>query len=124
MFIDEAAKVGAKPKFFCDDSFEDGFPNWTETIIEDFKKYRGYDPTPYLPALSGYIIGSAEISDRFLHDYRKTLADLMANEHYSRFAELCHKEGILMQNESAGPSRSATVCIDGLKNLGASFQCL
>lgn len=120
MFIDEAAKVGAKPKFFCDDSFEDGFPNWTETIIDDFKKYRGYDPTPYLPALSGYIIESAEISDRFLHDYRKTLADLMANEHYSRFAELCHKEGILMQNESAGPSRSATVCIDGLKNLGRS----
>ncbi|MDF3078372.1 MAG: glycoside hydrolase family 2 sugar binding [Sphingobacteriaceae bacterium] len=120
LFVDEAAKVGAKPKYFCDDSFEDGFPNWTENIIGFFEKYRGYDPTPYLPALSGYLIGSAEVSDRFLTDYRKTLADCMADEHYKRFGELCHNEGILMQNESAGPSRSATVCIDGLKNLGRS----
>jgi hypothetical protein len=120
IFLEEAAKVGAKPKYFCDDSFEDGFPNWTADIILFFKKYRGYDPTPYLPALLGYNIGSAEISDRFLHDYRKTLADCMADEHYKHFANLCHNEGILMQNESAGPSRSATVCIDGLKNLGRS----
>ncbi|ACU06077.1 glycosyl hydrolase [Pedobacter heparinus] len=120
MFIEEAAKVGNKPKYFCDDSFEDGFPNWTAKIIEHFKHYRGYDPTPYLPALSGYLIGSAEIADRFLHDYRKTLADCMADEHYKRFAELCHGQGILVQNESAGPSRSGTICLDGLKNLGRS----
>ncbi len=120
IFIAEAAKVGAKPKYFCDDSFEDGFPNWTANIVAFFKKYRGYDPVPYLPVLLGYNIGSAEISDRFLHDYRKTLADCIADEHYKRFADLCHDEGILMQNESAGPSRSATVCIDGLKNLGRS----
>ena len=44
----------------------------------------------------------------------------MADEHYKRFAELCHKEGLLVQNESAGPSRSATICMDGLKNLGRS----
>src|SRR5690606_20602311 len=86
VFLEEAAKVGAKPKYFCDDSFEDGFPNWTEKIIEKFKHYRGYDPVPYFPALKGYIIGSAEISDRFLTDYRKTIADCMADEHYKRFA--------------------------------------
>lgn len=120
MLIEEAAKVGNKPKYFCDDSFEDGFPNWTAKIIEHFKNYRGYDPTPYLPALSGYLIGSAEISDRFLHDYRKTLGDCMADEHYKRFAELCHQQGMLVQNESAGPSRSGTICLDGLKNLGRS----
>jgi hypothetical protein len=120
MFIEEAAKVANRPKYFCDDSFEDGFPNWTEKITAHFKSYRGYDPTPYFPALSGYLIGSAEISDRFLHDYRKTLADCMADEHYKRFAELCHQEGVLVQNESAGPSRSGTICLDGLKNLGRS----
>jgi hypothetical protein len=120
MLIDEAAKVGAKPAYFCDDSFEDGFPNWTDKILDQFKNYRGYDAKPYLPVLSGYIIGSAEISDRFLTDYRKTLADCMADEHYKRFADLCHKEGMLVQNEAAGPSRSGTICIDGLKNLGRS----
>ncbi len=120
ILLEEAAKVGAKPKYFCDDSFEDGFPNWTDKILEKFKYYRGYDATPYLPALRGYIIESAEISDRFLTDYRKTIADCMADEHYTRFAELCHEQGILSQNEAAGPSRSGTICLDGLKNLGRS----
>lgn len=120
MFIEEAAKVGNKPMYFHDDSFEDGFPNWTEKILEYFKHYRGYDAKPYLPVLLGYIIGSAEVSDRFLNDYRKTLGDCMADEHYKHFADLCHQQGVLMQNESAGPSRSATISMDGLKNLGRS----
>ena len=120
MFIGEAAKVGNKPKYFCDDSFEDGFPNWTENILEQFKKYRGYDATPYLPVLSGYLIGSAAVSDRFLNDYRKTLGDCMADGHYQTFADLCHQHGMLVQNEASGPSRSGTMCMDGLKNQGRS----
>jgi hypothetical protein len=75
---------------------------------------------PYLPVLSGYLVGSAEVSDRFLNDYRKTVADCMADGHYGRFAELCHEHGLSVQNESAGPSRSGTMCMDGLKNLGRS----
>ncbi|MBO9593220.1 MAG: glycosyl transferase family 2 [Niabella sp.] len=120
IFIEEAAKMGAKPAYFCDDSFEDGFPNWTPQILEKFRHYRGYDATPYLPVLSGYVIGSADLSDRFLNDYRRTIADCMADEHYGHFAALCHQHGMLVQNEAAGPSRSGTICIDGLKNLGRS----
>jgi len=120
ILLEEAAKADFKLKFFCDDSFEDGFPNWTAGILERFQHYRGYDATPYLPVFAGYIVGSAEISDRFLHDYRKTVADCMADGHYGRFAELCHEKGMKVQNESAGPSRSGTMCMDGLKNLGRS----
>lgn len=121
MLLEEAGSHAGKTlKYFCDDSFEDGFPNWTAEIVEQFKRYRGYDPTPYLPVFSGYIVGSAEVSDRFLYDYRKTVADCMADEHYGRFAELCHENGLLVQNEAAGPSRSGTMCMDGLKNLGRS----
>jgi hypothetical protein len=112
--------VGKTVTYFCDDSFEDGFPNWTEKVLERFKHYRGYDARPYLPVLAGYIVGSAELSDRFLHDYRKTIADCMADGHYGRFAELCHDHGLQVQNEAAGPSRSGTICLDGLKNLGRS----
>jgi hypothetical protein len=112
--------IGNTLQYFCDDSFEDGFPNWTEKIIDEFKKYRGYDPVPYLPVFSGYIVGSAEIADRFLHDYRKTVADCMADNHYKHFADLCHQHGLQVQNEAAGPSRSGTMCMDGLKNLGRS----
>lgn len=121
IFLQEAGDLAGKTlKYFCDDSFEDGFPNWTENIIDQFKKYRGYDPTPYLPVLNGFIIGSVEVSDRFLNDYRKTVGDCMADEHYKRFADLCHQNGLQVQNEAAGPSRSGTMCMDALKNLGRS----
>ena len=110
--------TGNTLRAFAEDSFEAGFPNWTANMIKHFKKYRGYDPIPYLPVFRGYIVGSAEISDRFMHDYRKTIADCFADEHYGRFAELCAEYGLQLRSESAGPSWSSTVNIDGLKNLG------
>ena len=110
--------AGTTLKYFATDSFEDGYPNWTPRILEEFKKYRGYDPTPYLPVLGGRLVGSADISDRFLNDYRRTLADCMANNNYGRLADLCHQHGLLLQAEAAGPSWSQTVCFDALQNLG------
>lgn len=119
--IGEAGTLtGTTLQYLGDDSFEDGFPNWTQSILQKFEHYRKYDPRPYLPVLNGYIVGSAEISDRFLHDYRKTVADLMADEHYTQFAKRCHENGLLVRNEGAGPSRSGTMCMDTLKNLGRS----
>jgi hypothetical protein len=121
VLIQEAGDLAGKTLLYlCDDSFEDGFPNWTENIIAQFKKYRGYDPISYLPVLNGFIIGSVEVSDRFLNDYRKTVADCLADEHYKHFADLCHQNGLKVQNEAAGPSRSGTMCMDALKNLGRS----
>jgi len=38
-------------------------------MITQFKKYRGYDPTPWLPVLTGRVVESAEASDRFLWDF-------------------------------------------------------
>ncbi|AWI09583.1 glycosyl hydrolase [Ereboglobus luteus] len=124
IFLEETAAAGVRTgvngtlKFFHDDSFEDGFPNWTADILEQFQRLRGYDATPYLPVFAGRIVGSAEISDRFLHDYRRTVADLMADEHYKRFEALCREHGMEAESEAAGPSWSATMCMDALKNLG------
>ncbi|HEY0945503.1 MAG TPA: glycosyl hydrolase [Opitutaceae bacterium] len=121
ILLAEAGPLAGKTlRYFHEDSFEDGFPNWTATFIEKFKRYRGYDPTPYLPVFSGRLVESAEISDRFLYDYRRTVADSMADAHYGRFAELCRAAGLEVQNESAGPSWSGTMCMDTLKNLGRS----
>lgn len=114
--------AGRMLRYFHEDSFEDGFPNWTATLLEKFKRSRGYDPTPYLPVFAGRIVESAEVSDRFLYDYRRTVADALADAHYGRFAELCHDAGIRMQGEGAGPSWSGTMCMDTLKNLGRSDQ--
>ena len=60
---------------------------------EEFKRYRGYDPKPYLPVFAGRIVGSAEVSERFLHDYRKTVADCMA-ENTMAIGRTCRRHGM------------------------------
>ncbi|HOQ05820.1 MAG TPA: glycosyl hydrolase [Anaerohalosphaeraceae bacterium] len=99
------------------DSWECGGMNWSDRFAEDFKKYRGYDPIPYLPVIAGKIIESREVSNAFLADFRKTLADCVADNHYAVFAELAHKHNLQIQPESAGPHAGP---IDGVKNYGKS----
>jgi alpha-L-rhamnosidase len=82
------------------DSIEVGAANWTPKMVEQFKRLRGYDPMPWLPALTGVVIGSREQSDKFLYDYRRTLADLMASEHYGTVADVAHKAGLKVYGEA------------------------
>lgn len=76
------------------DSYEVGHQNWTESFREEFTKRRGYDPLLLLPTLTGRVVDSSEVSERFLWDFRRTIADLFADNYYSYFAELCHKNGL------------------------------
>jgi hypothetical protein len=82
------------------DSIEVGAANWTPKMIEQFKRLRGYDPTPWMPALTGVLIGSRADSDKFLYDYRRTLADLMASEHYGTVARVAHAAGLKVYGEA------------------------
>ncbi len=82
------------------DSIEVGAANWTPKMIDQFKRLRGYDPTPWLPTLTGTLIGSREDSDKFLFDYRRTLADLMASEHYGTVARVAHANGLKVYGEA------------------------
>ncbi len=75
------------------DSYEVGFQNWTPGFPEEFRRRCGYDLRRYLPAMTGRIVGSVEISERFLWDVRRAQADLMADNYYGRFAELCRERG-------------------------------
>jgi hypothetical protein len=95
---------GKTLQFYLVDSYEANAQNWTEEMIAQFVKWRGYDPVPYLPALAGRIVESAEVSDRFLWDFRRTIADLLAEEHYGTIAKLAHAEGIKLYGEAAGIS--------------------
>ena len=51
-------------------------------------------PTPYLPVLAGRVVESAEVSDRFLWDFRRTLADMFADNHYKVATEFLRQRGI------------------------------
>ena len=65
-------------QYMITDSWEAGTANWTDNMIAEFAKRRGYDMKPWLPALAGHVVESAEASDRFLWDFRKTIGDLTA----------------------------------------------
>ncbi len=93
-------------QFVITDSWEAGSQNWTDDMIAQFKKYRGYDPTPWLPVLTGRIVESADASDRFLWDVRKTVADLTANEHYAPVEESIHAHGLGHYGESHEEGRA------------------
>src|SRR2546427_449525 len=73
---------GKSFRYFLMDSWEAGVENWTDDMIQQFQKRRAYDPTPYLPVLTGRLVEGAEVSDRFLLGFRRTIADLLAENHY------------------------------------------
>jgi hypothetical protein len=91
-------------KYFLVDSYEADAQNWTESFIQEFITRRGYDPTHFLPALTGKIVESAEVSDRFLWDYRLTFAELLVDNHYAAITDFAHKQGIKTYGEVAGIS--------------------
>jgi hypothetical protein len=82
------------------DSIEVGAANWTPRMVEQIKRLRGYDPTPWLPALTGVVVGSRSASDAFLYDYRRTLADLISSEHYGTIASVAHEHGLKVYGEA------------------------
>ncbi len=106
-----AGALGPQPfghhgvKALLTDSIEVGAYNWTPDLLAQFKRLRGYDPTPFLPALTGVVIGSSEMSDEFLWDFRRTLAQLTAQSHYGRIAKSAHERGLTYYGESLEGTR-------------------
>ena len=76
------------------DSYEVGGQNWTKNFREEFQKRRGYDPLKFLPAFTGRVVDNPAVSERFLWDVRRTIADLFAENYYGHFAELCRQHGL------------------------------
>jgi hypothetical protein len=87
------------------DSIETGPANWTRDLIPQFRRLRGYDPTPWLPVLTGAVIGSRAQSDAFLYDFRRTLADLLATQHYGTIADVAHTHDLTLYGEALEVSR-------------------
>lgn len=96
------------------DSFEAGQANWTPALLEEFHQRRGYDATPYLPVLADHVVGSSEKTDRFLWDFRRTLADLIAEAHYRTIGEYAKQHHFAYYGEAMGVDWPATA--DGLQD--------
>ena len=87
-------------RYVITDSWEAANQNWTDEMIAQFTKRRGYDPRPWMPVLAGRVVESAAASDRFLWDFRKTIADLIADEHYGQVQSSLKERGMGHYGES------------------------
>jgi alpha-L-rhamnosidase len=86
--------------YLLTDSIEVGPQNWTDDMFNEFKRRRGYDLRPWLPALTGVIIGSVAETDRFLWDFRRTLGELLAENHYGEIADELHAHHLRYYSEA------------------------
>ena len=100
-------------QYMITDSWEAGAENWTENMMHEFKKRRGYSMISWLPVLAGYIVESAKASDQFLWDFRQTIADLITENHYNQLTKILKKRGMGRYSESHENGRA--LIADGME---------
>lgn len=86
------------------DSYERGGQNFTDGFLEEFKQRYGYDATPFLPVYDGHIIGSVDLSERFLWDLRRLVADDISYKYVGGLRDVSHKYGLTTWLENYGHS--------------------
>lgn len=113
------------------DSWEVGMQNWTSGFESEFCARAGYDLLKYLPAMTGKIVESKEVTERFLWDIRRVQADLLADNYYGEFDALCNQYGLVSYCEpyDRGPMEELQIGsrVDGVmgefwNGLSAIFQ--
>ena len=115
--IGAAKAAGTSLHFLQTDSWEMGSVGWTNDFAREFKKFRNYDITPWLPVLAGYVVQSSDLTNRFLQDYRKTIGECVHNYHYKLFSDLAHANNLGIHPESGGPHSSP---VDALRTMAIS----
>ncbi|MCX6326940.1 MAG: glycosyl hydrolase [Bacteroidia bacterium] len=95
------------------DSYEAGESNWTALFDKEFAERRGYDLLTFLPVMTGRVVESTEISERFLWDIRRTIGDLFADNYYGVMAEMIKKNGMTFNSETYGTQMADFIEIGG-----------
>ncbi|MEI6647905.1 MAG: glycosyl hydrolase, partial [bacterium] len=84
------------------DSYEVGPQNWTDDMAKIFRKTYGYDPMPWLACLNGLVVGSRDQTDRFLWDWRRLVADLIAVNYVGGLKAVANRHGLVPWLENYG----------------------
>ncbi|MDO4547319.1 MAG: glycosyl hydrolase [Clostridia bacterium] len=84
--------------FFCD-SIELGGNNWSVNLLDEFKKRKGYDLSPYLPALWGNM---GDITPLIRGDYFEVFGELALEGFFETFAEWCRRLGVKSRVQAHG----------------------
>ena len=116
------------------DSWEMGAQNWSGAFRDEFRKRRGYDPLRYLPAVTGRVVESLEVSERFLWDLRQTAQELVIENHAQHLKELGRRHGLGLSIEpydmnpcsdlSLGAVADVPMCEFWLYGFNSFFSCI
>jgi hypothetical protein len=104
------------------DSLEVFGSDWTPNLLEEFRKRRGYDLTPYLPALVGDI-GAQTGAIR--HDWGKTLYELADDNYLRPMTEWAHQHGTRFRSQTYGMppvTLSSNALVDLPEGEGAQWR--
>ena len=85
--------------FILMDSYEAGPYDWTDDFLDEFKKRRGYDPLPFLPA---YVGAMQEEADKIKADMARTVGELSTERHYWVFRDRINEKGMQFVVEPYG----------------------
>jgi hypothetical protein len=84
------------------DSWEKGGTLFTDDFLEKMKARYGYDATPFMPAQMGHVVGSPDMTERYLWDARRLAAELLAETFVPGLNESYHKHGLYSWMENYG----------------------
>ncbi len=83
---------------FCD-SLEVYGADWTSKLTEEFKRRRGYDLAPYLPALAE---DAGPLTPHIRYDYHLTLSDLILDNFFRPLTAWSEKNGVRARVQAHG----------------------
>ena len=87
------------PNTLFNDSYEVYGADWTPSLLEEFRKRRGYPLEEHLPELFGL---EEDIDNQVLSDYRETIADLLYENFTLQWVEWAHGHGAKVRNQAHG----------------------
>ena len=99
------------------DSWEMGAQNWTDGFAQEFERRRGYEPLRYLPAMTGRVVESVEVSERFLWDLRLTAQELIIENHAGHLKELGRRHGFGLSIEPYDMNPTSDMLLGGVADV-------
>jgi hypothetical protein len=99
------------------DSWEMGAQNWTAAFREEFLRRRGYDLLRFLPAMTGRVVDSREVSERFLWDLRQTAQELVIGNHAQHLKELGRRHGLALSIEPYDMNPCSDMSLGGVADV-------
>jgi hypothetical protein len=102
IFADSPNEPGRALRYILLDSWECGCADWTQLMPQEFSRRRGYKITRWLPVFTGRVVKDSDSTQKFLWDLRRTIADLLTENHYGVTQEFAHKHHMGLCSEAPG----------------------